>query len=252
VSAIAERFQRDTAKHRMIVLHDDGPYRHVRFMEHRFCNDAEYRPNSSFYWFDLITWPGCLTISGDCGTYTFAREQDMFGFFRMHRDRTSINPSYWAEKVKAQDSQATVTGYSEDLFREHVVDYVTEAIRYGGAPRGIGKAVREEIFGEFAKWDITQEHGAQAALAEFEYGTTYTAGCICKARAEGLSDSDAHRWRRDHAGKGHQAEVTRVEGFRFHDAWEWDLRDYGWQYLWCCHAIVWGIAQYDAATAVTT
>ncbi|GAB3656643.1 hypothetical protein [Glycomyces tarimensis] len=31
--------------------------------------------------------------------------------------------------------------------------------------------------------------------------------------------------------------------------WEWDLSDWDWQYLWCCHAIVWGIAQYDAAKA---
>lgn len=38
--------------------------------------------------------------------------------------------------------------------------------------------------------------------------------------------------------------------FRFRDIWEWDLRDYTEQFLWCCHAIRWGIAQYDAAKAV--
>lgn len=32
----------------------------------------------------------------------------------------------------------------------------------------------------------------------------------------------------------------------FDDAWEWDLRDYSRQYLWCCYAIVWAIRQYDA------
>ena len=33
------------------------------------------------------------------------------------------------------------------------------------------------------------------------------------------------------------------------DIWEWDLRDYEWSFLWCCHAILLGIAQYDAARA---
>jgi len=30
------------------------------------------------------------------------------------------------------------------------------------------------------------------------------------------------------------------------DAWEWSLRDYDWQFLWCCWAIVWGLGQYRA------
>lgn len=37
------------------------------------------------------------------------------------------------------------------------------------------------------------------------------------------------------------------EGFRFHDTWEWDFRDYDWWFLWALHAIVWGIARYDGA-----
>jgi hypothetical protein len=37
------------------------------------------------------------------------------------------------------------------------------------------------------------------------------------------------------------------EGFRFHDTWEWSFKDYDWWFLWACHGIVWGIAQYDAS-----
>lgn len=37
--------------------------------------------------------------------------------------------------------------------------------------------------------------------------------------------------------------------FRFIDAVEWDLTDFYWWFLWACHAIVWGIAQYDARKA---
>lgn len=36
-------------------------------------------------------------------------------------------------------------------------------------------------------------------------------------------------------------------GFRFNDTWEWDFRNYDWWFVWACHAILWGIAQYEAA-----
>lgn len=35
----------------------------------------------------------------------------------------------------------------------------------------------------------------------------------------------------------------------FDDAWEWDLKDYTYSFIWCCHAIAWGIQQYDHALA---
>lgn len=35
--------------------------------------------------------------------------------------------------------------------------------------------------------------------------------------------------------------------FDFSDSGEWDLRDHDWHYLIACHAIVWGIKQYDKA-----
>lgn len=38
--------------------------------------------------------------------------------------------------------------------------------------------------------------------------------------------------------------------FSFGDAyWEMRLDDYTYHYIWCCHAIVWGIQQYDNAKA---
>ncbi|MGW6946122.1 hypothetical protein ACWGHD_04265 [Streptomyces xanthophaeus] len=37
------------------------------------------------------------------------------------------------------------------------------------------------------------------------------------------------------------------KGFQFRDAWEFTFEDWDWVFLWACHAIVWGIAQYDAA-----
>ncbi len=42
-------------------------------------------------------------------------------------------------------------------------------------------------------------------------------------------------------------EAFEHEGFRFHDFWEVDLTEYTIRFVWCCYALVWGIAQYDAA-----
>lgn len=44
-------------------------------------------------------------------------------------------------------------------------------------------------------------------------------------------------------------DLFEFEGFRFVDTFEWHLDDYDWWFLWSLHAIVWGIAQYDAATS---
>ena len=187
---IAVRFARETANHRMTVLHDEGLYRHVRFKQ----------PDTGFYWFDLVTWPGNLSVTGDFGDgHTFARIPDMFEFFR-GSSRYGINAQYWAEKVIT--GRGGLRTYEEDRFRETVIENFVEIVRYGDAPRGLGKAVREQILDDP---DIYYEAGARSALDAFEFN-----------------------------------------GFRF-ESWEWDFTEYDWSYLWCCHAIVWGIEQYDAA-----
>jgi hypothetical protein len=38
------------------------------------------------------------------------------------------------------------------------------------------------------------------------------------------------------------------DGFTFADTWEWGLTDWSYHFLWCCHAIVWGISQYDGTS----
>ena len=208
--AVAERFAKDTATHRMTVLHDDGLYRHLRFTAMHLCNDAERRATNGFYWFDLITWPGSLTINGDCGTYTFSRITDMFEFFR---SRYGINPQYWAEK-RVQGETRTQS-YSEDKFRQQVKEAAAEA--EGSCP-GVSAAIEEKLYGFLAEWDITYEDGARRALSEFTF-----------------YENESDRY----------AVPFKEPDFRFCDAWEWDLTDWDWTFLWCCHAIQWGIGQYD-------
>ena len=88
-------FIRNVENHKMTINQDHGVFRHVAFGD-----------GSSSYMFEIITWPGALTISGDCGTYVFRREEyDMFGFFVSPdaKDEIKINPEYWDQKVVAAD-----------------------------------------------------------------------------------------------------------------------------------------------------
>ena len=234
--SIADRFRRDTADHGMTVVHDEGLYRHLRFRRMATQRDGSRKP-TSMYWVDLITWPGCLAINADMGSFLFFREEDMFGFFRGNH----INPGYWAEKVKAGDPGG-VTAYSPEKFRQSVTEDAAEAEKDWP---GLTEAVKRDIFGGDSMWDTDHEAGAVGALRDFEFGASSSTECACGERAERLSEDDAVNWAQGRAG--HRVTIRRVEGFTFTDAWEWNLSDYTCQFLWCCHAIPWGIAQYDAA-----
>jgi hypothetical protein len=195
----AERFAADVRGHQLTVLHEDGLYRHLRFQ----------KPGTGFYWFDLITWPGCLAINGDMEGYTFSRVEDMFTFFRASSGWNSktINPQYWAEKLRAA---SRVKQYSEEKLRQ----LVSETVSYHAADYpGLRTAVKRRVLGSE---DLYYEESARQVLDEFVHGKPPERG-------------------------------ERDQRFRFADTWEWDLTTYSHQYLWCCHAIQWGVGQYDAA-----
>ena len=93
--------------HEMTILREDDLYRHLRFK----------KVDRSEYWFDLITWPGYLTITGDMGCYTFARNPDMFAFFNQNQ----INSSYWAEKCQ-NGARWELKEHSSDDFKKWLMD----------------------------------------------------------------------------------------------------------------------------------
>ena len=186
------RFIKDTAEHAMTILHNDGLYRHLRFK----------KPGTRFYYFDLITWPGYLTIAGDMGTYTFERTEDMLTFFRGAGD---INPHYWSEKIRAGTgtNDRIAREYSEDLFKKQVTEHLVEYLEWKDLSKAEGKKLTEAVKREILNnGDTYHEQGARAALDDFDYDV-------------------------------------------FTDTWEWDWSDYTVQFLWCCFAIRWGIAQFD-------
>jgi len=192
----AERFTADVATHQLEVVLDQGLHRYLRAR----------RPGTGMYWFDIITSPGTLTITGDMGTYVFAREQDMFPWFGY--DRGDINPGYWAQKLQAADTNTGVREYARSVFVEAVREQLTED--WTGletdALAEVRRDVEENLLGEshMSDYDTHSEQGARDALERYR-------------------------------GPG---------GFRFEDAWEWNLTEYSYQYLWCCHAILWAIGSY--------
>lgn len=182
-------FDNDVKDHGMEILRNDGVYRHLRFK----------RPGSSCYWFDLITWPGCLAIRGDMGAWMFARTTDMFTFF----GGPGINPHYWGEKLVTEGGRRSSTEYSADSYREQVEDWYRETVEdqelTGAQAAELRKAIVDDLLDEWpGEWNHS-EHAAHRALADFDWN-----------------------------------------GITIGDTWEWNLREYGYHYVWCCWAIVYG------------
>lgn len=180
-------------------------------------DDSLYRhlrfksPDCGMYWFDLITVPGALIFRGDGDSFVFSRIQDMFEFFRSPGGQ--INPGYWSEKLTS--GRERVKQYDEEILRTHVQEEVAEALRDDPSLAGLAEAVQQEILD-------ADETGFEAEMLRV------------------VSDFEFYKDESDRYRHG------KTPDFQFHDAWEWNCRDYDWWFLWTCHAIIWAIAQYDA------
>jgi len=208
-----ERFLLDTANHQMIVVHDDGLHRHLRFK----------KPGTSAYYFDLITWHGHLCICGDMGTYVFQRLEDMFQFFRTDREQGRpgrqlyINKGYWSEKLVAVDVNGRGEGscktYDPEAMKTLIKEQRLEWIR----ERNVDKEERREL------WDSLEE---------------------LMDSLEGNEDTDYHLvndW--DWVPFGHD---PRHAGYcRFQDLWDHNFKEYTFHFIWACYAIAWGVKTYD-------
>lgn len=184
----AEQFLKDVVNHKLTIKADNELYRHLYFRQ----------PGNSNMWFELVTWPGGLTIHGDMGTWSFSRVPDMFTFFR--ETELKINASYWTEKI---DAESRFGGPSQtfvpEVYKANVLSHLDGyGFRFGKKSKIIAE-LDTEVFNE------EDETTARRAFAEFEHG-----------------------------------------GFTFSDPWEINGQGYTYHYLWCLHAIVWGIQQYDA------
>lgn len=239
--AMADRFKNDVNDHELTVLHDDGLHRQIR------CRS----PKNSFYWFDLITWPGYLAFVGDGTGYIFARTPDMFEFFRGSVWNGQPNLSYWAEKVVTD--REPLREYSIEMLTAQVAEELSEAEK---EYPGVTTAWAERTEGFYAEYNLEYEHTAREALDVFEFGTTFKASCWCgrekifDGEDRELAEYQARLWRCPSEKGGLPHRVNKVEcsdGFRFVDTSDWDVEDYRWWFVWACYAIIWGIAAYDKA-----
>lgn len=151
---LIRRFNDHTKDHVMTILHEDGLYRHLKFRS----------PETGFYWFELITWPGNLTITGDMGTYTFARVDDMFTFFQGY-----INTDYWAEKEKSR-SRHDLKEHDGDEFKAWIAQDFWEASRDLDAAdtKVWWQAIRENVFARHSFHDTDHRQGCLDAIDDIE------------------------------------------------------------------------------------
>lgn len=153
------QFRASTTEHELTVLHDDGLYRHLYMGQ----------PNTGMWSWNVITWPGYLTIVGDIGGgYTFVRLRDMLTFFDTsgygdyYGDGSPyLQADYWAEKL-THACRDSARSYDKDLVIQHVREYVAES----------GYEYSSEIF-ERAAWNCETEHEAVGWLAETLGGDTW-------------------------------------------------------------------------------
>lgn len=166
-------------------------------------------PTNSAYWFELITAPNSLTFQGDGTAYTFRRLRDMFEFFRNNPDRLTHRINPHYWAEKVVSGHAPAYGCFKEYSEELLNEQVTNELK-----------------------EAEKEHpGVTAAWASETEGTW-------------------PQWEIHHEEGAREALRDFRHGkFDFGETWEWDLRDWDWWYLWACHAIVWGIAEYDATRA---
>lgn len=205
-----ERFLEDVKDHQISIEKDDEVHRFVRFK----------RAEGSSYWFDLITWPGHLCISGDCGTYVFSRTHDMFEFFKMDDNDfnkrkgvlLNINPHYWGEKLKSIGTNSGYKEFDEDGFVERVKQHFDNFIDGADYDDKTKRELWDEIAAEVICASSDGEHHAYASIANFRHD---------------LPDDECFEFVDFFDGGG-------TEKYTFH-------------YIWNLYAIVWGIMKYDYA-----
>ncbi|WP_455819431.1 hypothetical protein [Pseudomonas cerasi] len=197
------RFIRDVSSHQMEVIREDGLYRHLRFS----------RPTTRAYSFDIVTWPGYLTVTGDMGTWTFSRITDMFEFFTdKHfgvRDSFQINLGYWSEKLESGTGRGRYENpcfeFDGDAFDKGLQEWLNSYLEDCEDEEDAGTA--KEAVRELTGNGFRQESDAYHALNDAYFPCDVSSYDIL----EGMGSTMTHSH----------------------------------HYVWICYAIVWGIERHN-------
>jgi hypothetical protein len=199
-----ERFLDDVKNHKMTILKDDGLYRHLRFK----------RPDSSTYWFDIVTFPQSLVITGDMGDMMYQRLEDMFQFFRnSEKDRLGINLGYWAEKVVCGKDE--ISEFSQNELINVALRYIDDHLDGEGW-------TEDEI--QHLKDDVSDEINC------------------CDSNSVRMYDLiDDYKYYKE------ETPYWNEPDFIFTDWWECheQAEVYTFHYVWRSYAIAWAVQQYD-------
>lgn len=101
-----------------------------------------------------MTYPGHLVISGDIGTYVFARLNDMFEFFRS--DEMKINVGYYSEKLKSVSKFGGENEFCDKLWRSNVIEWFNhweENESSESIKREVWERVKNEMIPAYSKSD---------------------------------------------------------------------------------------------------
>jgi hypothetical protein len=216
MSDFTTQFLKDIERHTLTVVRDDGLHRQLWFG----------RPGTSCMHFQIITWPGYLCYTGDMGTYVFKRLEDMLQFFR-HEKRPNRKPyqidfRYWDEKVEAADKCDGIQEFSPAKFDRAVKDYVLEWVRdhREETTREERRDLWEDVHQSIVDLD-DDRHGSRKLAAAYDF--SYFSHEVNTRRRFRLDDFVSER----------------------------SFSEYTQRFLWCCHALAWGIEQYDNAKQAT-
>jgi hypothetical protein len=236
----AARFARDAAGHEMTVAHDDGLYRHLKFMNPE---------NGSFGAFHLITWPYNLVVkTGWTFHFDIDATEDMFDLFRRTALTGQINPGYWSEKVRA--GREEVEGYNPDLLKKEIASTLAQWMRDDLDSRVIEHGKKLGFTREEATGQLRRE------LAWMVRPAWRKANRELREAVEGHFFSDMADYNIEYESEAHRALYDfsfRPEGdakewpYSFSDWHEWPIKDYTPGFLHSCYAIRHGIDLYDAA-----
>ncbi|MEU6263717.1 hypothetical protein [Saccharopolyspora shandongensis] len=241
-------FQKQTESHRLVVLHDDGIYRHLRIQA----------PGTRMWSWDVSTWPGHLATSGDIASgFIFSRIEDMLDFFTVPTSKQDyytdgspcIDMHYWAEKLVGADNLHRARIYSHRVFLQNVKNSLEEDENLGVE----AQEVHENLVA------VTKRVCARHDF-DFDYYLTIQNDETRLPRLE-IDDDDPDEWeyfgqeipelspvdrRKEILNEAQEVdeyyEAAR-EWLREHeeifgaDTWEWDLNEFDTQLVFACYAL---------------
>lgn len=195
-----EQFAKNVAEHTIKINIDDGLFRDFTVSREDTINQH----------YNITTRKGYLFFTGDMGSFTFKRCDDMLEFFRQ-KDPSNINPGYWHEKVEAANSRGGCKSFDSEN---------AEAV--------LLKELEEFV----SSFEITDE-AKEEATEYVENIVGFNTGSEWEFIAA-ISDWDAE-----------SAGGMQIDDFDWHGTEVWS-----YQYIWCLYAIVHAIKLYDDAKGV--